>query len=1031
MRIKLFFLFLLFCMSASAIKVDGIVFDENKQPIIGATIMVKGTTTGTSTDIEGKFSIKVDNVKTASLSVSFIGYKTKLVQLKGKTIIDIFMEPEFNELNEVLVVGYGSMKKSDITGSVVSVKSTKEEAARATSFDKMLQGKAAGLVVSTGSSAPGGAVNVRIRGAGSLRGDNSPLYVVDGVIVSNMGDTSDPMKGGKGGGNSLAAAQNPLSAISPQDIESIEVLKDASATAIYGSQGANGVILITTKKGKEGKASVVFSSTVTFSTLKKEIPMLSTGEYLEFYNKMKAPEAPERTMEGLTPINWQQFSTRTAVSQNYRASISGKSNKTDYYIATGIMDNEGIIKNTNIKQYDIRLNLNQEVANNVNLSTNTFFSSLNTSMTSGTDKLASTRSSIVRHMISYRPFIGETADLSGYDDELTGPDAWFKDYDDNSEDRLFNTNLKLDIKPLKWLTIQLKGGLLYRNKERSMWTGTSLFNGAQTNGIAGISTLKNLNYNAEALMMFDKKINKHSLSGTIGTVYNNKQITQTGITGENFFAKDLRADGISMAAMLYPFQYGKIGEQLFSALSRAVYSYDNKYVFTGTFRADGSSKFEKGNKFSYFPSFAFAWRANEENFLKDIKEISNLKVRLGWGQVGNQAISPYQTLASYNNTLYSKPDGSNDVGIRPARIANPNLKWETSEQYNVGFDLGLFNQKVNLTVDAYIKRTKDLLQDIAIPYSTGFANMWINKGVIENKGLEFTVQTTPVQTKNFRWDIGGNLSLSSNKIISLGISPTDMGMLKNVSGYLGAEMGNNNYTKFPVNLFIEGQPAGIFLGYQTNGIMQQAQYDSQDPTKRLSFNGGEILPGDILYVDQNGDGVVNSSDRVIVGDPNPSFVYALNTSLSYKNWNLDLTFNGVHGNDILNANLIEENNVINAQNNIRKDAYYQAWTPENMSNTYPKLGYKPVAILSDRIVEDGSYFRLSNVALSYNLHFKKKSFINSLTFTANASNLFTITKYSGYDPDVNTFSNDADRIGIDLTSYPASRNYTFGIIANF
>lgn len=1037
MKVKLMLLLALLFQAAIAlaIKVEGTVIDENKQPIIGATVVVKGTSNGTVTDFDGKFVIPVDRVKEDILIISYVGYKTKHIPLKGRSIIAVEMEPNITELDEVVVVGYGSMRKSDLTGSVTSVKATDEEAARATSFDKMLQGKAAGVMVSTGSAAPGGSVSVRIRGTSSLRGNNSPLYVVDGNIISELGDTADPMSSGTGGGNSRAQEQNPLAAISPQDIENIEILKDASATAIYGSQGANGVVLITTKKGKTGKPSITVSANVTMSTLAREIPMLDTEGYLAFRNSQPflGEEGKPVTMDGLTPVNWQKESTRLAVSQNYRASVSGKSQKTGYYLAAGYSDQQGVIRRTGVSKYDIRFNLDQELNDRISLKSNSSFSTINTTMTSGTDKLANTRTSIVRHMISFKPYRGVEDDYSSFDEDITTPDAWFTDYDDASEENLFNTNLSLDIKALKWLTFRIKGGMVYKHKERSMWFGRLTSIGAQTNGKAGIAEMSSRSYNTEALMLFNHSFSKkHSINGTVGVVYDSRDFRSTNMTGEDFFTEDLRADGISQAAMQYPYQLNKNGEQLFSVLARGVYNFKNRYVATATFRADGSSKFDKKNRFSYFPSFALAWRVNQEAWMQKYEKLSNLKLRLGWGQVGNQAISPYQTMASYNSNNAAKPDGSSEPGIVPARIPNPDLKWETSEQYNVGVDLGFFDQRLTFTMDAYIKSTKDLLQQIALPTASGYANMWINNGKIENKGIEFSVEGTPIANKNWNWTVGGNISFAKNTIKELGIAPSDFGMIKGVSGYWGENVGNNTFSKFPANAFLVGHSIGLFMGYQTAGIMQEEEYyDAEYQVNPLKMKGKEILPGDIRYIDQNGDRVIDDTDRVMLGNPNPDFTFALTTALNYKNWTLDMAFNGVVGNDIINANLIDETDVKNANFNVRKDAFYQAWTPENMGNTYPRLSYEPKGVLSDRYIENGSYLKLAHVSLSYLMNFKKSNSIKSLTLNFTASNVFTITSYSGYDPDVNTFANDVDCMGIDLTSYPAARNFTLGVIANF
>lgn len=1036
----LFTIFAATAINAQAVIVTGTVIDENKEPVIGATVMLKGNAKiGNSTDLDGKFTLNIpdSHLKNGTLVITYVGYQTRRVPLNGRTIISTELLPQPNELDEVVIVGYGSMKKSDLTGSLSSVKASEVEAASATSFDKLLQGKAAGVYVTTGSAAPGGSASVRIRGIGSLRGDNSPLYVIDGNIISDLGDTTDPMGAGQNSGNSRKQEQDPLASINPQDIESIEILKDASATAIYGSQGANGVILITTKRGKTSKPNVTVSATVTMSKLAKEIPMLDFDGYMSFRN---APEflngAEPTSSEGLIPVNWQHNATRLAVSQNYRASISGKSNKTGYFLALGYADQNGVIRKTGVDKYDFRVNLDQEISDHLSLRSSTFFSHIGTTMTSGTDKLANTRTSIVRQMISYKPYINPTQtdeEYTSYDENITSPEVWFTDYDDDSREDFFNTSLTLDYKVLKWLTLRAKGGVVYKHKSRSMWYGKQTFNGAQSNGKAGLAEMTSNFYNAEFMAMFNHKFDKkHSINGTLGIVYDNKQIRQTGITGEDFFSEDLRADGISQAAKQYPFKLNKTGQQLFSVLARAVYNFDNRYLLTATFRADGSSKFDKHNRFSYFPSFAAAWRMDQENWLRNVNCISNLKLRAGWGRVGNQAISPYQTLASYNNVTGVNGDGQANPGIVPSRIPNPDLKWETSEQFNVGVDFGMFNQRLSFTADAYIKNTKDLLQEVATPYASGYTTMYVNNGKIMNKGLEFAISGVPYASQDWEVNLGANISFTDNKIKELGMAPSDFGVLHNEVGYWGQNVGNNTFTKFPANVFLVNHSIGLFMGYQTNGILQQDTFDSPEyQTKPLVMNGSQLKPGDVLYVDQNNDGVIDDKDRVILGNPNPDFTYALNASVRFKKFTLGMVFNGVVGNNIINANLIDETDVKNANNNVRKDAFYQAWTAENRSNTYPRLGYQPQGVLSDRIIENGSYLRLAQLSLDYRFDFKKSKIIKGLTLNFTATNLFTVSSYSGYDPDVNTFSNDADRLGVDLTSYPTARNFTFGIIANF
>ena len=1036
-RLVLLLLLTLASLQLFAVNVTGVVTGQDGEPVIGALIQLQGSQAkGAITDLDGRFSIEVNSLQRDVLVISCVGYVTRTVAIQGQKELSIVLDLDMTALNEVVVIGYGSVRKSDLTGSVASVKTDEAEASRATSFDKILQGKAAGVMVSTASAAPGGSIQVRVRGTSSLRSNNSPLYVVDGNIVSDLAETGNPVKDGSNGGNSRLEDQNPLASISPQDIESIEILKDASATAIYGSQGANGVILITTKSGKTERPVVMFSANVTASQLAREIPVLSTEEYIDFKNAFVASGDPLYTMDGLNPVNWQRESTRTAISQNYRASVGGKNGATRYYLSLGHADQQGIIKKTSVKKTDMRLNLEQGISKRLTLKSNTSYSLINTAMTSGTDKLANTRTSIVRHMISFRPYLDSSLtedDYLIYDENITSPTTWFTDYDDDSRENTFSTALSLDYKLIDWMTLHVKGGYVSKQKERSMWFGTLTSVGSQTNGKAGLAEASTRSYNTEALLLFNHKFNKkHSINGTMGAVYDRKQVSMSSITGEDFFIGDLRAKGISLAAMQYPYNLSMRGEQLFSVLARGVYSYDNRYLLTATFRTDGSSKFEKQNRFSYFPSFAFAWRLNNEPWMKNLSQISNLKLRAGWGQVGNQAISAYQTYASYNIVTSAKTDGSSNPGLSPSRIPNKDLKWETSEQYNIGLDAGLFDDRITFTADAYVKNTKDLLQEMTLPSSSGFSSMWINNGSVENKGLEFTTQFIPVSTKDWFWSIGGNISFMKGTITSLGMAPADFGTLKDKVGYWGDNLGNNTYTKFPANVFLVGYPIGMFMGYETRGIMQDEDYNSEEnQANPLQINGAAMQTGDIYYVDQNGDHVIDEKDRVVLGDPNPDFIYAFNTSLSYKNLTLDVMFNGVFGNEIINGNLIAENDVKNANYNVRKKAFREAWTSTNKSNTYPRLGYTPQGLLYDGLVEDGSYLKLANVSLSYKLELKKSRAIRDLTFTLSGSNLLTFTSYSGYDPDVNTFANDIDRMGVDMTSYPAARHISFGVIANF
>ena len=505
-------------------------------------------------------------------------------------------------------------------------------------------------------------------------------------------------------------------------------------------------------------------------------------------------------------------------------------------------------------------------------------------------------------------------------------------------------------------------------------------------------------------------------------------------------ALEFRSDAISNAKTQVP-GYSEDASTLMSYIARMVYSYKDRYVLTATFRADGSSKFSKENRFSYFPSFSAAWRMSEEKFMKNLNFISNLKLRAGWGMVGNQGLSPYQTLTTYSsmytadpNSDYSvSPDGQFVIGIKPSIMSNRELKWETTEQYNVGLDLGLLDNRLNMTLDLYYKNTKDLLQQISIPPSTGFSSMWINRGNIENRGVEFSVDAYPVDNADFTWNVNANISFNRNKIGSIGLPAASHGNIF-ASAFEGEEISNtSDYFKMPANIFIEGRPAGLFYGFRTNGIVTQEAIDKGlVPT----YRGQQLQPGDIWYLDTDGSGNVDDMDKEVIGDPNPSFTYGFSTSFRWKSLSLSMMFDGVYGNQIANGNLLPETNTSptgNNLHNVRTEAYLGAWSESNQDARYPRLNRTAgqTKDFTDRILENGSYMRLSAVTLSYQFNFKRTSVVKNLGLSFTVRNAFTWSSYSGWDPEVSSFTNNALKVGVDWSSYPSSRAYVCGITMTF
>ena len=1016
----------------------GKVTDGDNIPMPGATIVVDGAEIHTTTDPDGNFELSVPGDYDGTFTVQFLGYSDETVPVTSQSFYTVTMEPDRMFIDEAVVqAGYGTMRKSDITGSLTSVIIDDAVAARATSLDQLLSGRAAGVSVISGNAAPGGAVKIRIRGTGSLRGDSEPLYVVDGSIIQTD-VMNDPLQSyGQNKGNASIDNQNPLSMINPQDIQSIEVLKDASATAIYGSQGANGVVLITTRQAGKDRFNIRYSGTFTVSTLAKKLELLSLQEYTDYRNQLYLINGnTEDTMDpaGLIECDWQERIFRPSFSHVHRLSITGNSKGTSYYIAGGFSDQNGLVSTTGLNQQDLRVNLTKDVNDYIKVTSNTMLLRQTNAMTTGAN--LNGNASLLYQVLARGPYEGNYNADGDYQEGVVieSPLTWLDNYDDETTEFRVNTVMGIDARLFPWLKWTNRLSVDYRSSSRLRWYGPGTYQGNMANGQASLAKMTTFNYNVESLLQFNKEFSGgHNLSGTAGVVYNGKRYESNGAVGENFANYLLRGSGIAAAQTYYPITYGTNTQELFSALARVIYSYKDRYVFTATFRADGSSKFQGKNKFAYFPSFAVAWRIKEEPFLKHVDAVSNLKLRVGWGQVGNQAVSPYQTLPLYNKNVYAQPgNGGIMTGYVPGNISNPGLKWETSEQTNIGIDVGLFKDRLNFSVDAYLKNTKDLLQQFAVPISTGFDTMWLNRGVIRNKGIEVSLGATMIRTKDFEWYASGNISVNRNEIKSLGMEPTDIGAMKNVVGYLGKNIGNGDCLQTPANAFFEGYPIGVFFGYETAGIMSQDYYDNQDPDNRLKLNGTVIQPGDILYVDQTGDSNVTPDDRVVIGDPNPDFTYGLQMGFQYRNLTLDIAFNGSHGGQIVNATRGRLEDVSVANNHL-KAAVTSAWTPQNEDTFYPRIGYIQTASnLTDRLIEDASYLRLESITLGYTLKLRKwVKFVDSLTINASVNNAFVWTDYSGYDPEVDSFTNDPDRIGIDLNSYPRSRNFVLGISLTF
>ena len=1048
--------------------VSGLVNDENGSPLPGATVQLKGSETiGAITDFDGNFSIAIPSDSVQVLVVSYIGYLNDEVDVSDQISITVNLQPDTEALDEVVVVGYGTVLKRDLTGSVSSVKVEDDVSRAATTVDQLLQGRASGVQVTQNAANPNSGVSVRIRGTNSLRGNNEPLYVVDGVIISSAGEDV----GAVGTGNTGQDPQSGLNGINPRDIERIEILKDASATAIYGSRGANGVVLITTKSGSQedgkGKFNIYFTSTVTDIT--KTYDMLDGVGYANYSNATRAAagESPRYRVEGgnvfsyltnpdgtpsdnvdNTPnelYDWQDYIYKQGISSNLGVTFSGASDSGDYYLSAGFNDMNGLIDNASFQTTDLRLNLNYDINEKLRVEArlSTFFSE--SDFAEGGDLIGGDQS-FVQQTVSYNPIIANgLEDVSDFFDGnvLSNPIAWIDDFTDESKENRVIASLAVKYKfNVPGLQYEFRVGGNLRDKDRSRFYGLTTWQGANSNGLYQQMKLNALTYQVNNFLRYNRNINRnHRVNATLGVTYDVRDVSSSTYAVQDFVTAQLGTDQPFLGQVISnPLLLRAADQQMFSLLGRVNYTFKNKYVLTASFRRDGVSKFSENNRYGFFPSFAFAWRAGSEKFIQNLDLFSSLKFRAGWGQIGNHGIGPYGTLPNYgaSSSLYGTPTNGTTVPIVLNNIPNPDLTWETTEQINVGVDFGFNNGKITGTVDVYEKNTKDLLQQTPIPTSSGFSNMLINRGTLENKGVEVGLDVTVIDQGDLNFSVGGNIAFNKTKIENLGLIAGDILMpfesvnqgsgygVQQIPSYLGNTPSRGNSIKFPINIFLEGHETGLFYGWKTDGI-----FKSGDTMYRI--NGAMSQPGDIKVLDLNGDGQVDLNDRTIIGNPNPDYIYGFNLNLSYKGFSLRALFNGAEGNDIVNGNMYRFGYAEGTYRNIIKEAWTDRWSADNPNGTYPRLGYSSnlFAAAMDRFVEDGSYLRLKNITLNYDIPLKPDNFIDSANIYVTGSNLFTWTDYSGYDPEITSFMYDGLIQGVDWNNKPNSKSVLVGVNLTF
>jgi TonB-dependent starch-binding outer membrane protein SusC len=995
-----------------AILLKGQIIDsESEESLIGATILNLETTQGTVTDIDGNFEITVEPGQT--LEISYTGYVNKKVTVNDESYLKIGITKDVNLLDEVVVVGYGTQRKSDLTGAISTISEKELKQLPVTGIEQAMQGRSAGVYITQNSGSPGGAMSIRVRGTGSTL-NAEPLYVIDGIPISSDNKGTSATFESDGGGQ----YSNALTTINPNDIESIEILKDASATAIYGARAANGVVLITTKKGKEGKKSVSYESYVGMQQLYKTIKVMDLKQYASYIGDVNIGEVEEFKDLNLLGkgTDWQDVIFRDALMHNHQLSLSGGDKNTTFSVNAGLHKKFGIVEGSDFNRYSTKLNIDHNYNKRVRVGANLMASRTKENITFNDNSNGVIYTALLTPpMVAAKNLAGEFGTPPpGKNIVLTfdNPLANAKEVEDvNRKSRLLGS-FYTEIDIASWLKYRTEFAtdLLYSN-HNTFWPEFQRATQSRRSRVR-----RNISNNIFW-------INKHLL--TFNKIYDKKHsITLLG----GFEAQEGKYEWIYASRdnlpnnQLQQLNLGDAGTQqvgggaghwaLLSYFGRLNYGLSDKYLLTATLRADGSSRFGANNKYGYFPSLAAAWRISQENFVKSIDAINNVKLRLGYGAVGNQEIGLYSFATNLRNV--DVVVGNQLItAFAPDNISNPNVKWESSVQENIGLDLGFFANKVELTIDLYNKISKDMLLPAILPSTAGGLNPpFINIGKMKNSGLEVTLNTQNL-TGNFSWKTSSNISFNRNVVQDLGSTGELTGIIQRV----------------PVTKTVEGKPIGQYFGHKKIGIFKTADEVGEAPFHEIGTRAG-----DIRFADLNNDNVINDLDKTFIGSPHPDFTANLINEFSLGNFDMNIFFRGVYGNEVYNM-LRRDLAGTGAWHNQSVDIINR-WSPTNLEGTEPRSnGNDPNQNrrVSDRFVEDGSYIRLQNFALGYNLSktINAKYKITGLRFYVSGQNLWTLTKYSGYDPEIGAFNQSPLINGVDNGRFPVARSITFGANLNF
>ncbi len=1019
------------------ITVKGVVKDATGESVIGASVVQKGTSNGIITDIDGNFTLNVPSNST--IVISFVGYKTQEIPVAGKTQINVTMKEDTEMLDEVVVVGYGQMKRSDLTGSVVSVNDQAIKKSVPTSIDQVLQGRAAGVQIQANSGTPGASSAIRIRGINSLNATNQPIFVIDGVVVDAATDDE---------------TNNPLSSINPSDIVSMDVLKDASATAIYGARASNGVIMITTKRGQAGEATITYDGYIGWQNMPKHLDMMNLREYAEHHNARAAAGIVTQSSAFVRPdmlgegTDWQDELFQNAMMTSHNLSITGGSDKATYAISAGYLDQDGIALGSGFKRLSLRGNLDARVKKWLKAGIN--FSLADSKQKVGCDN------NIIMNALQQQPSVAVTNADGGFD----GPDdVWMPVNPVAYATIRDNYNKKINFRFNTYLEATLMDGLSFKTELSADYNLNKFYYyepdykfGVITNDTrTGRWTKTDTKYwSWRNILTYNKTFAQvHSINVMLGQEMSQSH-WETQVSNATGYlsnpTKDPSAGDVSKSSGTG----SQSDNSIASFFGRAFYSYDDRYLLTATLRRDGSSKFARGNRWGWFPSAALGWKLSNESFLKDNDVINNLKLRFGWGATGNQNVENWAYMAMLSSK--TTPWG---VGVLTGNTPNPELKWETTYSTNIGLDLSLFQNRIEFIADVYYKKTKDLLLQLPLPSYLGSAgagsasNPWANVGSLENKGIELTLNTVNIDKKGFQWRSNFVFSLNRNKVLELDTESASIEKTYSV--------GSENSV---VTRTVVGQPIGQFWGYKVIGRFDKAEdfyyKDKEGNVKPVALPAGSSIEegktwiGDYIFADLNNDGVIDNNDCTFIGNPEPKFTYGIGNTFSWKGFDLTIFLSGSYGNDVLNYNRrYIENPRVNS-NLLKSAANYavlERINPDgpddfrnlrvaNTSTTLPRISASTTNAnnrVSDLYIEDGSYLRIQNISLGYTL---PKKWVNKLNLQnvkvyANLQNVYTWTNYSGYDPEVGCMYGDALMNGLDYGRYPSPRIYTFGLNVSF